>query len=589
LCHDGLVDSIMKRQKPEIVKLDAAELEEILQRAESRNFSEEDYKIVVTVLKAYVYVTTLLQKSKISMRRLKNMLFGSSTEKTSSVVGDKTDSSSPSQDESAESPSSVTPASNDDTDSDDKPDPDGTTNSADKPSSPPKKPAKGHGRNGADAYSGAEQTEVPHEALKAGDPCPECEEGSRLYEAPEPGVFVEIVGQAPLGGTIYKLQKFRCNLCGKVFTAKLPEGVGPKKYDATSAAMIGMMKYGTGMPFNRMDGLQGNLGIPMPASTQWDITYDMYVKIDPVFHTLVWYAGQGELLHNDDTTVKILELMGKRAEQSILAGKSLDEESIGAHRTGMYTTGVVSMNEGHRIALFFSSRQHAGENLKDVLAQRAKDLEPPIQMCDGLSRNLPGELKTILANCLAHGRRKFVEVYDIFPDECKHILEVLKIIYKNDAKAREQKLSPEERLRFHQIESGPVMKELHDWLNLQFDDHLVEPNSELGQSINFMLKHWKELTLFLRKAGAPLDNNICERALKKAILHRKNALFFRSRKGARVGDTFMSLIYTCQLCMANPFDYLTELYRNAEDVAANPDRWLPWNYREALVVGHGAV
>ena len=218
-----------------------------------------------------------------------------------------------------------------------------------------------------------------------------------------------------------------------------------------------------------------------------------------------------------------------------------------------------------------------------MLAQRNKDLEPPIQMCDALSRNLPGELKTILANCLAHGRRKFVELYDIFPVECQHVLEVLKIIYINDAEARKQKLSPEERLRFHQSESGPVMEKLHGWFHRQFDDRLVEPNSELGLSINYMLKHWHELTLFLRKAGAPLDNNICERALKKAILHRKNSLFFRSRKGARVGDTFMSLIYTCQLCMANPFDYLSTLYRNAEDVAAHPDRWLPWNYRETLL------
>ena len=568
----------MKRQKPKIVKLDAAELEEILKRAESRTFSDQDYKIVITIIKAYVQVLALLQKGKVSISRLKKMIFGSSTEKTSSVV--ETDRSSPSQDESTDS-SDKTDSSDD---SDDKPDSGGMPNSADKPSSSPSKPpAKGHGRNGADAYSGAEQTEVPHESLQAGEPCPECEDGSRLYQMTESGTFVEIVGQAPLGGTVYTLQKLRCNLCGKIFTAKLPEGIGPKKYDATAAAMIGMLKYGTGLPFNRMDGLQGNLGIPMPASTQWEIVDDMYVKIDPVFHCLVWHAGQGELVHNDDTTVKILELMGKRADQTILAGKSLDEEGIGEHRTGMYTTGVVSMNEGHRIALFFSSRQHAGENLKDVLAQRAKNLEPPIQMCDGLSRNLPGELKTILANCLAHGRRKFVEVYDIFPAECKYVLEVLKIIYINDAKARKRLLSPEERLRFHQTESGPVMEELHVWFNRQFDDRLVEPNSELGQSINYMLKHWNALTLFLRRAGAPLDNNICERALKKAILHRKNALFFRSRKGARVGDTFMSLIYTCQLCMANPFDYLTELYRNAEDVAANPDRWLPWNYHETLV------
>jgi transposase len=63
-----------------------------------------------------------------------------------------------------------------------------------------------------------------------------------------------------------------------------------------------------------------------------------------------------------------------------------------------------------------------------------------------------------------------------------------------------------------------------------------------------MLKHWEKLTLFLRHPGPPLDNNICERALKKAILHRKNALFYKTVNGAHVGDVFMSLIYTCELC-----------------------------------------
>jgi transposase len=97
-----------------------------------------------------------------------------------------------------------------------------------------------------------------------------------------------------------------------------------------------------------------------------------------------------------------------------------------------------------------------------------------------------------------------------------------------------------------------------------------------------MLRHWDKLTLFLRHAGAPLDNNLCERALKKAILHRKNALFYKTRNGARVGDLFMSLIYTCQLNQINPFDYLTELQRHADRLATAPDCWLPWNYCDAL-------
>ena len=116
----------------------------------------------------------------------------------------------------------------------------------------------------------------------------------------------------------------------------------------------------------------------------------------------------------------------------------------------------------------------------------------------------------------------------------------------------------------------------------QFDERLVEPNSGLGAAINYLRKHWRQLTLFLQQAGAPLDNNLCERALKKAILHRKNALFYKTQNGADVGDLYMSLIHTCELCGANPFDYLTQLQRHADAVAAAPQHWLPWNYRATL-------
>jgi hypothetical protein len=386
---------------------------------------------------------------------------------------------------------------------------------------------------------------------------------------------------------VYQLQKLRCHLCGKVFTAQSPPGVGATKYDATAGSMIALMKYGSGMPFNRFGGLQGTLGIPLPASTQWDIVSAQAKQIEPVHAELIWQAGQGDVVYNDDTTIKILELMGKRARQNALAEDSADGNAKKKERTGLFTSGIVSTGPaggcpGRRIALFFSGRKHAGENLTDVLAKRAKGLAPPIQMCDALSRNLPAELETIVANCLAHGRRQFVDVAESFPNECRHVLESLAVIYRNDAIARKRKLSPNARLRFHQAESGSTMEKLQIWLARQFDERLVEPNSSLGGAISYMLRHWEKLTLFLRQPGAPLDNNICERALKKAILHRKNALFYKTENGAHVGDVFMSLIYTCQLCGANPFDYLSELQRHASALAARPQDWMPWNYRRML-------
>ena len=429
-------------------------------------------------------------------------------------------------------------------------------------------PAPGHGRNGASSYTGAKKVTVPHSTLHTGDACPGCEKG-KVYPQKEPRTLVRIVGQAPLAATVYELDRLRCNLCGEVFTAQEPEGVGHEKYDETTAAMIALLKYGSGMPFYRLEKLEHLLGIPLPASTQWEIVEEAAEVIKAARDELIRQAAQGEVLHNDDTSMRVLHLAREPSDE----------------RTGVFTSGIVSTKQGQKIALYFTGRQHAGENLRDVLEHRVAELGAPIQMCDALSRNTPklsDGAEILLANCLAHGRRQFVEVAANFPEECGYVLEMLGHVYKNDAAARTGKLSPAERLEFHQQHSGPVMQPLHQWLAAQFALKRVEPNSGLGKAITYLLRHRKGLTAFLRGAGAPLDNNLCERALKRAVLHRKNALFYRTLHGAEAGDLFMSLIHTCELANANPFDYLAELQKHPTGLASNPSAWMPWNYADTL-------
>ena len=252
-------------------------------------------------------------------------------------------------------------------------------------------------------------------------------------------------------------------------------------------------------------------------------------------------------------------------------------------RTGIFTTGIISIGDGYRIALFFSGLKHAGENLEEVLRHRSKGLSAPIQMCDGLAASTSGDFETIVANCNAHGRRKFVDIIDSFPEECRYVIESFAEIYRIDALCKKEEYDDETRLAMHQKYSKPVMDAFKIWLDRQLNEKLVEPNSSLGQAITYLLKRWKKLTLFLRVAGAPLDNNICERAIKKAILHRKNALFYKTENGARVGDAYMSLIYTCELNGINPFDYLIALQAHHERVAKAPQDWMPWNFEKTML------
>jgi hypothetical protein len=200
---------------------------------------------------------------------------------------------------------------------------------------------------------------------------------------------------------------------------------------------------------------------------------------------------------------------------------SLDRDAdLSPERTGVFTSGIVWIAGDRRIALFFTGCKHAGENLAAILMQRPEGLSPPIQMCDALSRNEPKLNATLVANCNAHSRRNFVKVTASFPVECRFVLETLGEVFGYDEQARVRGLSPDERLGFHQEHSGPVMEQLRSWSNAQLEERKVEPNSGLGQAIPYLLRHWEKLTLFLRVAGAPVDNNLVERALKKAILHR---------------------------------------------------------------------
>jgi hypothetical protein len=552
---------MMKRTEPKMLDVSVEELQEISQYFEAV-VDAKHYEFFQALRDSYTYLVDVLNQKNVSISRLKKLLFGARTEKTKDVT-----------DEGAEAST---------TESVDETPPTESTEETD-PEEEPRQSRKGHGRNGVDAFPGANRVPLPHESLAAGDSCPKCAEGT-VYVMP-PAVFLRFTGHAPVGAEIYECERVRCNLCGAIFTAGAPECVSKQReYDVTVPSIIALLKYGSGLPFNRLEGLQGNFGIPLPASTQWDIVHNAATPLAPILEELVRQAALGDIVYNDDTTIRILDWMGKRAKQRALK-EDTDEIVLnkdGSRRCGMYTTGLVSTCENRRIALFFTGRRHAGENLKDVLTRRADALPPPIQMCDPLSRNMPDELATIVANCLAHGRRQFVDVVDAFPKKVEYVLKALEEVYKNDATARTQKLSPEARLRFHQAESGPVMKDLREWMTRQIDQRLVEANSGLGEAILYMTKRWEKFTLFLRQAGAPLDNNICERALKKAILHRKNSLFYKTLNGAHVGDLYMSLIYTCELCKVNAFDYLTELLRHAGELAASPERWMPWNYRQSI-------
>jgi transposase len=538
---------------PEIVNATQAELDELLAKAKP-TFSTEQYLLLERVFGTFVYVMLSLQNAKTSIKRFQRMLFGHRTEHKRNVLERVAQVDQSGESDALDADPVLALA--------------GVV-----PVPVPRPPQPGHGRNAAQAYSGAPIVQCDHPDLASGDRCPQCDKG-RVYDSP-PRSIVKVVGQAPLGATVYKLQRLRCRLCDTVFTAPLPAAVASlPKYDSSCASMIALLRYGNGIPHFRLEGLQASLYVPLPDATQWDIVSKAVPAPRAVFQALIVQAAQAPLLHSDDTPMKVLSLMAQRAKA--------EADGVKPAAKAINTSGIVAVLEQHKVVLFFTGHAHAGKNMERVLAHRAQALAPAMQMSDALAANVAGEFKTVLANCLTHGRRQVADVAEQFPEAARHVIEALAEVYKHDATCREDALSAQQRLSFHQEHSKPVMDELQRWMNEQFDKRLVEPNSGLGKALRYLIRHWDELTLFLRQAGAPLDNNLCERILKRAILHRKASMFYRTLTGAEVGDVYMSLIHTCGLCDVNPFEYLNALQHHAQDVITDAARWLPWNYREQL-------
>jgi len=204
----------MKAAK-ETVEVNLPELEALLER-KREVLGEEDYQKLKKGLWALGYLTDRIGDKDTTISQLRALLMKPSTEKTRKVL------------EQAGLPTSSSSSH---------PPPSAGANE-----SPKKKP--GHGRNGAEAYRGAERIKIAHPSLKPGDGCPECEKG-KVYRQKDPAVRIRVVGQVPLQATVYQLERLRCNLCGVVFEAKAPEGVGDKKYDESAAAMIGLLRYGS--------------------------------------------------------------------------------------------------------------------------------------------------------------------------------------------------------------------------------------------------------------------------------------------------------------------------------------------------------
>jgi transposase len=394
-------------------------------------------------------------------------------------------------------------------------------------------------------------------------------------------VEMRLDGNALLSAVRYELEKLRCSACGQIFTASVPVEAGAEKYTTRARAILALGRYYLGLPWYRLEGFQALVGVPVADATQWDQAELVGDCSYPIFKCLETMAAQGDVIFQDDTPHRILTLIEENQQARAHAqaqGKAQPEE-----RTGMQTTALIVQVGTRRICLYYTGRRHAGENLAELLLKREPGRGKPVVMSDALSRNNAVEAALIRCHCLAHGRRKFSELDEAFPAESAVVVNALKDVFDHDEYARAEQLTAQDRLAYHQRKSGPIMKKLKRWLEQQTAQRLVEPNSSLGKAIVYMVDHWETLTRFLHHPGAPLENNVAERALKLCIRQRKNSLFYATEHSAYIASILTSVIATCVQAGVNALDYLVALQDHRQEVFANPRAWLPWNYGAALV------
>lgn len=547
--NEEVIDPAMAKGE-EIPKTSPAEIEKLIEQIRGTNLEPGAKDKIERLLRTVLALLELLQRKNTSIKKLQQMIFGKRTEKSPAVQARKA--------EGAEK-----------TDESEKAGDDRPKASVDQEAhakgfaseSKEKQKRKGHGRRAASDYSGARIVKCRHESLTVGDDCPaSC--GGHLYDLNEPTALIQFTGSPLITATKYEREALRCAKCQQRYVAPLPEGVAEERYDPSCDATIALMKAGAGLPWHRLSGLQAMGGVPLGESTMWERCEATADAALGVYLHLRRLGANGEVMHTDDTGVKILSCLKE------------DQEEKGR---ATFTSGIVVKVGSRKIAFYLSGRRHAGENLAELLKNRNAELEKPFQMSDALAVNTSVEKNVTSGYCLTHARRKVYELIEHYPEECGVVLDAVTKVYQYEAET--EGMSVDERLSWHQARSGPVMKELKEWIDKQFAQRLVEPNARLGQALRYWLNHWERLTVWLRLPGAPLDNNECERTLKQFILMRKNSLFFKTEHGASVSDILASLIQTCRLNGVNAWDYLVTIIRNKTDARRNPHLYLPWNYK----------
>lgn len=443
----------------------------------------------------------------------------------------------------------------------------------------------GHGRNGASAFTNA--MKIFHTLVVGiiGSLCTKCG-GARMTRYRNQ-VHIRIVGQPFFGAECHHAEQARCKSCGRVISAlpkQVTQGFGKSAtWDPSAAAMLIVLHYFYGMPFKRIEILHKGWGTPISDATQWEISAEAITNVMPLFIRMIEWAIQNMLSFSFDDTGGMILTLKRQIADELKAAKAmgLPEDSV---RTGINASGFHIVTPKGIIILYFTGRHHAAEIMRKLLQHRLPGSPTVNKVTDGAAKNfIDTEFKDIEEGvCNVHAFLKWYDHKTEFPSSYAIVGEAYHEIYTNEATAIANNMTPEGRLAFHQKNSRPWMEKIKALCENLVLSHLVEPRTSLYKAVHFFLNQWPRLTKFLEVAGMPLDTNLCEQSLIAVVRYLTGSRNYHTERGAEVGDAGMSLVATSRANDAEPWTWLTDCLENRADLAKNPDKYLPWNFKERL-------
>jgi len=187
----------------------------------------------------------------------------------------------------------------------------------------------------------------------------------------------------------------------------------------------------------------------------------------------------------------------------------------------------------------------------------------------------------ILFSCWAHARRYFEQALESDKERSEYILKKIQELYSIERYAKDQNFNSDQRQKWRQDNSMPVLASIKEYLDKNIDSIL--PSLAIGKAFAYTLKRWDKLVLYVHHGEVEIDNNLIENAIRPLALGRKNYLFAGSHESAQRSAIMYTLLGTCKLLGINPFAWLNDVFHRIKDHPINriaellPHNWIKSN------------